>query len=59
MAALEAAHVDFTDDFASSPEAAKKLGYDNTFDLMHESTKHLFFELGMTLSEAGGEDLIG
>jgi hypothetical protein len=58
VAALEAARVDFTDHFASSTQAARELGYDDIFSLMHESTKHLFFELGFTLEAAGGENLI-
>ncbi|HZF42992.1 MAG TPA: hypothetical protein VEZ48_06250 [Sphingomonadaceae bacterium] len=58
VAALEAAHVDFTDHFASSANAARGLGYGDIFGLMHESTKHLFFELGFTLEEAGGPNLI-
>ncbi len=55
VAALEAANVEFTGHFASSPEAARELGYDDIFDLMHESSKHLFFELGFTLDDAGGD----
>lgn len=56
---LEAAQVDFTDHLANSPQAAQDLGYEDIFSLMHESTKHLFFELGITLDEAGGLNLIG
>lgn len=59
VATLEAARVDFTDNFAASPDDARRLGYDDIFRLMHESTKHLFMELGHTLAEADGADLIG
>lgn len=58
VAALERARVDFTDDFATSPQAARELGYEDIFGLMQEATKHLFFELGYLLQEAGGKDLI-
>ena len=58
VAALAAAGVDFTDDFAGSPHAARDLGYVDIFGLMHEATKHLFFELGFTLEEAGDDNLI-
>lgn len=58
VAALEAASVDFTDDFAASPQSARELGYEDIFGLMHEATKHLFFELGFTLHRAGGDNLI-
>ena len=57
-AALEAAGVDFTDGFAASPRAARELGYEDIFGLMHEATKHLFFELGLTLERAGGDNMI-
>lgn len=58
VAALEAANVDFTDHFASNPKAARELGYDDIFGLMHEATKHLFFDLGFTLDDASGDNLI-
>jgi signal transduction histidine kinase len=58
VAALEAAGVDFTDHFATSPQAARGLGYEGIFGLMHEATKHLFSELGFILDEAGGDNLI-
>lgn len=58
VAALEAAGVDFSDDFAASPHMARELGYEGVFGLMHEATKHLFFELGFTLEGAGGDNLI-
>jgi hypothetical protein len=56
---LEAAGVEFTDHLASSEDAARDLGYDAIFPLLHESTKHLVFELGFKLQEAGGPDLVG
>jgi hypothetical protein len=58
VARLEAAQVEFTDHFASSEAAARSLGYHEISALLHESTKHLVFELGFTLDKAGGPNLI-
>lgn len=55
---LAQAKIDFTDDIAASPRQAVELGYSGIFSLFHESTKHLFFELGFLLEEAGGPNLV-
>lgn len=55
--ALGAAGVDFTDDFDATPTVARSYGYDE-LGMLEEAVKHLFFDLGWVLLEAGGPDII-
>lgn len=54
---LGKAGVDFTDDMDTSEEIAREYGYDE-LGLLEEAVKHLLFDLGFMLAEAGGRDVI-